>query len=144
MKHIFTLLILFCSYAVIAQSPAKKLVKDHPVKSVQWGSVSVMFIDGYWDMARPQLLKQFTKKLADSLETYAMSMYQPRLFDEMRDSLKMYWVATFNNNFNGMFHGVEYIVMVPYAENKKLWQNDKTRPVDFFLVFPKSGVELEK
>jgi hypothetical protein len=144
MKYIFTLLILLCCYNIEAQHLSGKLLKNHPVKSVQWGSVSVMFIDGFWDMASPQLRKKFTRKIADSLEAYSMSMYQPGSFDQKRDSAKMYMVATFDNNFGGTFHGVEYVVMVPYAENKKLWQGEKTRPTDFFLIFPKNAVELEK
>lgn len=69
--------IVFFYLNINAQSIAKILSKDHPVKSTQWGMKSTSFVDGYWEMVRPQLLKKFTKKLVDSIETYSMSMYYP-------------------------------------------------------------------
>lgn len=140
------MLLILLLFTVIARSQtlAKTLSKEHPVKSVNWGSKSSHFVYGYWEMAMPQIRKKFTKKLADSIEKYSISFYFPVTLDSWKDSIKMYHVTSFDNNFGGTFHGVNYILFVPYAENKFLWPFDRTKPNDFFLVFPKEAVELEK
>jgi hypothetical protein len=82
--------------------------------------------------------------MVDSMVKYGESMYHPSGFDyAKKDSLKMYSVAAFNNNFGGRFHGVKYLLLVPYAENKEAWRHDRTKPNDFFLVFPKEAIVLQ-
>lgn len=147
MKIIFSLTAAFLAFQLHAQTLSKTLSKDRPVKGLNWGSMSINFVDGYWEMVRPQLEKKFTKKIVDSIETHAMSMYQPSGFDsdnDLKAKSNIYLVAEFNNMFGGTFHGVDYILWVPYDENGELWKFDKTHPNDFFLVFPKEAVELEK
>jgi len=126
--------------------PGRSLSRKDAVVSVQWGSRSKRFVDGYWEMVELQLQKKFTKKIADSIVRYAQSMYFPSGFDDnltSKEGIKMYVVTTFDNNFGGKFRGVNYIVWVPYEENRMLWKNNNTRPNDFFLVFPKDAIVLQ-
>jgi hypothetical protein len=144
MKQNFVLfVILLISLASGAQSLTKTLDKNHPVKTIEWGSRSTTFVDGFWEMVEPQLKKQFSKKLVDSIITYSMSMYYPSRLDKI-DSINLYYIASISNNFGGSFHGMMSLLWVPYEENKFLWKYNRTRPNDFFMIFPKSAVVLEK
>jgi hypothetical protein len=147
-KIIFGIAILF-TVTVQAQPVAKTFSTKTPVKVLSWGSRSVRQLDGYWEMAKPQLLKKFSKKLADSIENYNSEFSYPAFLntsfnnDEAKpdkNDLKMYLVATYDNNFNGKFHGVINVIWVPRAENKNwggpAWKND------FFFLFPKEAVEV--
>lgn len=134
---------MFTGTAIFTQPLAKKFTMQ-AVKSVDWGTKSKSFVDGFWEMAEKELQKKFTKKMVDSIVKYANSMYYASSFDYVKkEELKMYVVAAFDNNFGGKFRGIKYIVMVPYADNKDLWKRDNSRPNDFFLVFPKEAVVLE-
>ena len=134
---------LFFSLVANSQQLAKKFNKQ-AVKSVNWGDQGKRFVDGFWEMAEKELQKKFTTKFVDSLVRYAASMYFASGFDNAKkETLKLYLVAEFDNNFGGVFRGVKYIVMVPYAENKELWSNHKTKPNDFFLVFSRDAVILQ-
>ena len=148
MKQVIIILLVFTSLQLYAQTPANKFSREHPVKSVNWGGMSTTFVDGFWEMVMPQLRKVFTKKLADSIDRYSMFMYQPAFFrlakNEARDTLKIYQVAEFNNNFGGTFHGVMYLLLVQYAENKQMWGPADRQHDDFFLVLNKKDVELIK
>ena len=148
MKQFIIILLLFAYSQLHAQTLANKFSREHPVKSVNWGGMSTTFVDGFWEMVMPQLRKVFTKKIADSIERYSLFMSQPAFFrigkNEARDTLKIYKVAEFNNNFGGSFHGVMYLLMVPFNENKQLWGPADRQNYDFFLVLNKNDVVLEK
>ena len=152
MRKIISCIVIFLFVITAnAQPVAKNFSTKTPVKILQWGSRSVYQLDGYWEMARPQLLKKLSKKLVDSIENYNSEFYYPISLKSSldksdakrdKDELKMYLVATYNNNFNGSFHGVINVVWVPRAENKDWgglpWKND------FFFIFPQEAVEAKK
>jgi hypothetical protein len=140
--YVVLFILIFCSFISSAQSLADVLTKK-PVKSVEWFAKSTVFAEGFWDMVAPQLEKQFTKKLADSIVTYSSPKHFPGGFKDVpKEQVKLYWVTSFENNFHGKYWGTKYILMVPYAENKDLWKNTQTPPNDFFLVFSKESVVL--
>lgn len=145
MKRNILLLALFIFSVTGYAQPLAKTFTKQPVKSIDWGTKSTSFVDGFWEMAAKELEKKFTKKMVDSMVKYGeSSMYYASGFDyAKKEDLKLYVVAEFNNNFGGKFRGVKYIVMVPYEENKELWRLDRTKPNDFFLVFPKEAVVLQ-
>lgn len=145
MKRNILLLVLSFITATAYTQPLAKAFTKQPVRSVDWGTKSKSFADGFWEMAATELQKKFTKKLVDSMVKYGESTmyYAPGFEYAKKEDLKMYVVAEFNNNFGGKFRGVKYIVMVPYAENKELWRLDRTKPNDFFLLFPKEAVVLQ-
>jgi hypothetical protein len=148
-KIIFCIAIFLFAITVQAQVVAKTFSTKTPVKILSWGSRSVYLLDGYWEMATPQLEKKLSKKLVDSIKNYNSEFdYPVSLKSSLENNeakpnkgdLKMYLVATYNNNFNGKFHGVVNIIWVPRAENKNwggfAWKND------FFFIFPKDAVEV--
>jgi hypothetical protein len=144
-----TILILLAATSK-AQTFAASFSIATPVKITSWGSRSVHFVSGYWDMARPQLEKKLSKRLVDSIISYSAEYLYP---DDLRTSLanndfkpdkndlKMYLVASFDNNFNGTFHGVIYVVRVPVSENKT-WAYDDDWKSDLFIILPKEAVKL--
>jgi putative Ca2+/H+ antiporter (TMEM165/GDT1 family) len=148
-KIIFCLAISLLTATAYAQPVAKTFSTKTPVKILEWGSRSVYLLDGYWEMATPQLQKKLSKKLVDSIKNYNSEFEYPASLKTSlenneakpdKNDLKMYLVATYNNNFNGTFHGVVNIIWVPRAENKNwsgfIWKND------FFFIFPKDAVEV--
>ena len=140
-RYILLLLLVFVTATTIAQTKAKNLTRQ-AVASVKWGTKSAKFVDGFLEMTREELQKQFTQKLVDSLIVYANTQGYFESAYPNREELKMFVVAEYNNNFGGVFRGVKSIVMVPYQENKALWKHN-TKGCDFFLVFPKDGVTLQ-
>ena len=150
-KILSVILILTFGFTANAQSVAKNFSTATPVKINAWGSRSVSFITGFWEMAIPQLKKKLSKQLVDSIYNYSSQMYQPQEFTRSlehedakpdKNDLKMYLVATFDNNFNGTFHGVEYVIWVPKAENKDWTPKEYPLENDFFLIFPKEAITI--
>lgn len=140
-RNILLLLLSFVAFSTVAQPRAKKFTRQ-AVKSVQWGTKSSKFVDGFLEMMTKELEKKFTQKLVDSI---LLSSYASDYFNQAyvkKEDLKLFVVAEFDNNFGGVFRGVRYIVMVPYGENKELWSLNSP-PRDIFLVFPKEGVTLQ-
>lgn len=142
MKRISLLLLFsFAVTSIMAQKKAGTLTRQ-PVASVKWGTRSARFVDGFLEMTREELKKQFTEKLADSL---VLGVNSQEYFDAAypdRETVKLFVVANYNNNFGGTFRGVKTIVMIPYDENKALWKH-QTKGRDLFLLFPKEGVTLQ-
>ncbi|MGC4104003.1 hypothetical protein [Ferruginibacter sp.] len=150
MKKLMILMAVCCCINVSAQKIATTFSKEKPVQSVEWGTRMVTAITGYWEMAIPQLKKKFTKKLVDSIEMYtaeylcpaqikdALSHDNNRKYDI--NKLKVYLVAEFNNNFNGSFHGVEYVLWAPMADNNDFAEGELRN--DFFFIVPKEAVTL--
>jgi len=154
MKKIIVLIPFFLIIITgAAQTVAKTFSTKTPVTIVSWGNRSVYQMKGYWEMATPQLEKKFSKNLADSIKSYTSEIYYPTAFTHSlenekatpnKNDLKMYLVGTFDNNFNGSFHGVIDVIWVPRAENNNwtgatvLWDRD------FFMLFPKEAVAVKK
>jgi hypothetical protein len=141
-------ILLLLTITVKAQPAAKTFNTKAPVKIINWAGRSVYFADDYWTMARPQLEKKLSKALADSIITYAAEDLYPVTVKAAlsnaerkpgKNDLKIYHVATFNNNYRGKFHGVIYVLWVPRAENKT-WAKDAAWQNDFFIVLPKEDV----
>ena len=145
-KNILFLAFTAAAFAASAQPLAKTFTRQE-LKELQWGARGVDFTMDFWDMALKQLKTKFSKKLVDSIGQYSSSIYQPDGFRALLRTggdINCYVVAKFNNIYGGTSHGVEYVVLVPYAENKKLWESEKIRtPIDFFLIFPGDAVTLK-
>lgn len=141
-------ILMLLTITVKAQPAAKNFNTKAPVKIINWAGRSVYFAPDYWTMARPQLTKKLSQPLVDSIVTYAAEeLYPPAVKAALIDTeikpgkndLKIYHVATFNNNYRGKFHGVIYVLWVPRAENKN-WAKDAAWQNDFFIVLPKEDV----
>lgn len=146
-KYIFSLVFTAVAFAASAQPLAKTFTRQEP-KELQWGARAADYTSDFWDMALKQLKTKFSKKLVDSIGQYSSAIYQPDGFRKLLRTggdINCYVVAKFNNMYGGSSHGTEYVVIVPYAENKKLWESERGQrtPIDFFLIFPADAVTLK-
>ena len=108
----------------------------------------------FWEMAKPQLAKKFRNDLVEKIIAQSSTYKFPSGLDESmsndadsakpnRNDLKMYFVGEFDNNSNGQFHYVEYIIWIPADENKE-WNPATKWEQDVFIIIPKDAVELIK
>jgi hypothetical protein len=155
MKKIsFVAIACFATIIGSAQTVATSFSKKDKVEVTNWDARSVSFISGYWEMARPQLIKKFSSELVDSIVAYSSSTSYPAGLDDflgldeafalpVKNKLKVYLVGTFDNNFGGKFHGTEYVLILPKDENKN-WKPGIEWEHDIFIIIPKNAVSTKQ
>ncbi len=155
MKRILSIAIVsFGMQIANAQTVATSFSKKDKVEINRWDARGVLFLRGYWEMAKPQLAKKFSSSLVDSIVNYASANTYPDGLTEflskddesslaIKNKLKVYLVGQFDNNTNGTFYGVEYVLWLPKEENKN-WKPEIVWEHDVFIVIPKDAVVKSK
>jgi len=148
MKKIVFLLSILLSLKAAAQNDTV-FSKKTPAIINNWNGRTVLFLPGYWEMAIPQLKTTLNEKLVNRIASYSNQAYYPSGLTEVlnaddnttKNDLKIYWIATFDNNYNNQFHGKDVVLWLPKEDNKN-WNTSLDWKNDIFIVIPLTDVEL--
>jgi hypothetical protein len=155
MKKIsFVAIACFTVIIASAQTVATSFSKKKKVEVTNWDARGVLFLGSYWNMAKPQLTKMFSGSLVDSIVNYSSADTYPTGLNQflssenepdlrIKNRLRVYLVGQFDNNTNGTFYGVEYILWLPKDENKNfkpgiVWEHD------IFILIKKDAVKAKQ